>query len=148
MSASPTIGRLKFASVVFMASGLLFALGAHPLTAWPLETLTDIVFWPVDGAQSLAGQEARLMAGICGGIMLGWGVMMWLVVTRLMPDNPALARLLITEGLLVWYVADGTASFFAGGSVNIALNTVLLALFLVPVWLDTRTGKETPRTAL
>ena len=35
----------------------------------------------LDGAETLVASEARLLAAISGGVMVGWGVTLWLVVT-------------------------------------------------------------------
>ena len=60
-----------------------------------------------------------------GGVMVGWGVMMWILVTRLMPREPALARLILIEGTLAWFVVDCLGSFASGGYLNIPLNIAL-----------------------
>lgn len=140
MTLASTITALKAATIALMACGLLFLLGAHPATAWPLAMLADLVFWPLDGAQSMAQGHTRLLAGIGGGVMLGWSVMLWRVVTRLMPADPRLARGIVTEAILVWFVTDSIASFLAGGGINVILNAGLLLLFLVPLFLASRTA--------
>lgn len=131
---------LKLNSLFVVLLGLVVALGAHPATALPATWLTDIVFFPFDGAQSLDAPAARLLAAISGGVMVGWGVMIWLVVDRLMPVDPRLARLLVMESTLAWFVVDSTGSFVSGAMVNVLLNTVLMLAIVVPAW---RIGAET-----
>jgi len=121
-------------SLFIVALGLLVALGAHPSTAWPATLLADIVFWPFDDMQRLDSQTAQLLAAIGGGVMVGWGVMLWLVIDRLMPANPALARLLLIESTLAWFLVDSTGSFVAGAIVNVLLNTVLMLAIVLPAW--------------
>jgi hypothetical protein len=125
---------LKLMSLFIMALGLLVALGAHPATAWPASLLADIVFWPFDGMQALDSEAARALAAIGGGVMVGWGVMMWLVVDRLMPLNAQLARLLLMESTLAWFIVDSTGSFVSGATVNVLLNTVLMLAIVLPAW--------------
>lgn len=134
MSPEFTSTWLKLNSLFVVLLGLLVALGAHPATALPATWLTDIVFWPFDGQQTLDHKAARALAAIGGGVMVGWGVMMWLVVDRLLPVDPRLARLLLIEATLAWFFVDSTGSFVAGATVNVLLNTVLMLAIVLPAW--------------
>lgn len=129
---------LKITSLLIIALGLLVAFGAHPATALPATWLTDIVFWPFDGLQTLEAPAARVLAAISGGVMVGWGLMIWLVIDRLLPADPRLARLLVVESTLAWYLVDSTGSFVSGATVNVLLNTVLMLTIVMPAW---RLGK-------
>lgn len=126
---------LKIASLTVIVFGALVALAAHPPLSLPTGWLTDIAFLPFDGAQQIAAPETRLFMAIGGGVMVGWGVMLWLVVTRLLPADPGLARLLLLEGTLSWYFVDCTGSFLSGGYINIALNTMLMLMIVYPAWM-------------
>ncbi|MCZ8180879.1 MAG: hypothetical protein O9309_17805 [Rhizobium sp.] len=129
---------LKITSLHIIALGLLVAFGAHPATALPATWLTDIVFWPFDGLQTLEAPAARVLAAISGGVMVGWGLMIWLVIDRLLPADPRLARLLVVESTFAWYLVDSTGSFVSGATVNVLLNTVLMLTIVMPAW---RLGK-------
>jgi hypothetical protein len=139
MPAETTVTRLKFAAGLVIFFGVLIALGAHPATAWPVTFLADLIFWPLDGAQSYLAQETRVMSGIGGGVMAGWGVALWLVATRLYRKDPALARLIIAESIIVWFVVDSVASLAAGAPLNVLFNLGFLAIFLVPLYWPART---------
>lgn len=125
---------LKATSLFVLFLGLLVALGAHPATALPATWLTDLVFWPFDGAETLDAPAARVLAAISGGVMVGWGVMLWLVIDRLLPADPRLARLLVIESTLAWFIVDSTGSFMSGATVNVLLNTALMLAIVVPAW--------------
>lgn len=129
---------LKLTSLFVIALGLLVALGAHPLTATPAIWLADLVFWPFDGQQTLEADATRLLAAISGGLMVGWGLMIWLVVDRLLPIDPGLTRLLLMESTLAWFLVDSTGSYVSGATVNVLLNTILMLAIVVPAW---RIGK-------
>ncbi len=133
MEMKSRVAALKCASGAVVASGVLVGLGALPATAWPAEFLLDLVFWPVDGGEGLAVPGARLLAGIGGGILIGWGVMLWQITTRLMPRDPALARRLILTNVSIWFVADCAGSVAAGAPLNVLLNLVFLAAFVAPL---------------
>ncbi|MGB8816753.1 MAG: hypothetical protein WCC66_02420 [Rhizobiaceae bacterium] len=135
MPVSTVVLWIKLASAsMIIALGALFALGAYPPTAAFADLFVDLLKWPLDGAQTVAAQEARIIAAIGGGITVGWGVMIWQIASRILPTDPALGRQLLTTSMLSWFVIDSTASWLAGVPLNVALNTALLALFLVPLW--------------
>lgn len=133
MPADKTQTWLKVASALTIGFGLLIGLAAHPATAGVTLVLTDLIFWPVDGAQTLAAPETRLLCAIIGGVMAGWGLMMWLVTTRLYPRDPALARMLILTGIGTWFVIDCAGSLVAGAPLNVLFNVVFLLLFVIPL---------------
>jgi hypothetical protein len=124
---------LKLASTVVVGVGLVLALAAHPATASITALLADGIFWPFDGHPTLDAPAPRLLAAISGGVMVGWGVMLWLVATRILPSDPALAATLVRTSLLAWFAVDSTASILAGAPLNVVLNAVFLAAFLVPL---------------
>lgn len=125
---------LKLTSLFLIVFGLIVALGAHPLTAAPATWLADLIAWPFDGSQSLGAPETRLLAAISGGVMVGWGTMMWLIVNRLLAVDPALTRLLLIEATLAWYLVDSIGSLVAGAPINVALNTLLMLAIVAPAW--------------
>jgi hypothetical protein len=129
-----TANWLKVSSAIYISFGLTTALSALPAAAGLTLFLTDLVFWPLDGAQSLSAPETRLFCGITGGVVTGWGVLVWLIATRLYPREPQLARTLILASVGCWFVVDGIGSTLAGAPGNVALNVVFLALFVVPLW--------------
>jgi len=131
-SRDPTVLWLKAAAAIVVAFGSVIALAAHPLGATPAGLLADLVFWPLDGRQQITSPEARLLCAISGGLMVGWGVMLWLVASRLYPRDPALARLLFVASVLAWLVVDSLGSVVAGAPLNALLNVGFVALLLLP----------------
>ncbi len=134
MSHDRTVNWLKTASAAVIAFGLLLLLGTLPMTSAPLGSLTDLIFWPLDGQENIAAPETRLLSAIAGGILSGWGLMLWQISARLYPQDPALARTLILSSVGVWFVIDGLGSILAGAPLNAALNVGFLLLFFVPLW--------------
>jgi hypothetical protein len=124
---------LKLASIVVVGVGLVLALAAHPSTAGITALLADGIFWPFDGHPTLDAPATRLLAAISGGVMVGWGALLWLVATRILPSDPALTATLVRTSLLAWFAVDSTASILAGAPLNVVLNAVFLAAFLVPL---------------
>ncbi len=139
MANPGTVVWLKAASAIVIGFGFLIALAAIPVAAGPTAFLIDLVFWPVDGAQRLAGSDMRLLCAITGGLSVGWGTAMWLVATRLYPREPALARTIILTSVGTWFVVDSLGSAVAGAPLNAALNLGFLLAFVLPLWRPVRT---------
>ncbi|NJO38016.1 MAG: excinuclease ABC subunit A [Rhizobiales bacterium] len=97
--------------------------------------LADLIFWPLDGGQTIASEPGHLLAAIAGGVMAGFGVLLYLLATHLYPKEPDLARLLISASIGVWFLVDSLGSIAAGAPLNAVLNIGFLALFLIPLWL-------------
>jgi hypothetical protein len=134
MQQTSTGLRLKIASAIVIGFGPVVALAVVPALAGVTQLFTDLVFWPVDGAQSLTAPETRLYLAITGGITTGWGVMLWLVSTKLYPREPELARAIILWSVCTWFAVDSSASIAAGVPGNAVLNIVFLLMFVVPLW--------------
>jgi hypothetical protein len=131
---------LRLAAAVTLATGLLLAVAALPATNLPVRLLTDLLIWPFDGGQGLAAPETRLPLAIGGGVMLGWGVMIWQLAGEPMQRAPETIRAIIRTSILAWFVVDSLASVAAGAALNVVANAVFLALFLVPMARAARQG--------
>ena len=131
---------LRIASAVTMAFGLLFAVAAVPGLSGPAAFFLDLLFWPMDGVQSVAHSETRLLAAIGGGITAGWGYLMWLVATHVLPVNTELAKRLLIPPLMTWFVIDSTFSILAGAPLNAGANVFFLLLFVIPLYLSGRSS--------
>lgn len=134
MALQHTVSQLKFASTVVIGFGLLTALAALPALNLPSLWLVDLMFWPFDRQQNLNMPEPRILCAIMGGLLVGFGVLLWLVVTKLMPREPVLARQMILTSMWSWFVVDCTASVVAGAPFNAVMNVPFLLLFVVPLW--------------
>ncbi len=132
---------LKLAAGVVVGFGFLVAFAAHPATDAPARLLLDLIFWPLDGAPGLEGGGARLLAAIAGGVMVGWGVTLFMLVDALADRFPALGRIVLAS-LGAWFLVDGAASIASGGWLNAFLNIGFLALFALPVLSRPRAGDE------
>lgn len=136
---------LTRAAWVVIGFGLLTAAAAFPPFAEPTRLFADLALWPLDGAQSLAAPEARLLCGILGGVLVGWGAAQLIVIRELMPERPALAARVLRHGALAWFATDSVASIVAGAAANVVGNIVFLAMFLIPLAL--REGRRAPGAA-
>lgn len=124
---------LRFAAGVTMVTGLALALAAVPALNVGVRLLTDLLVWPFDGAETLAASETRLSLAIGGGLMLGWGLMIWQLVGEPLQRAPDAVRAIIRASVLGWFCVDSAGSVAAGAALNVVPNLVFLALFLIPM---------------
>ena len=138
MSLQTTVTQLKFASAVVIGLGFVTALAAWPPLNLPTLWLIDLMFLSYYGQQNLNGSESRILSAILGGILVGFGILQWLVVTKLFTREPTLAKQLakqmVLSSLWSWFVVDCTASVIAGAPFNAVMNVPFLLLFVVPLW--------------
>ena len=133
MQTESTVRWLQAASVITIGFGLLIAAAAYPSTSAPVEFLTDLIFYPVDGAEQMAGKEIRLLNAICGGVMFGWGIMLYLTATKVYPQHPKLGRQLILTGIVSWFIVDSAGSALSGAPLNVLFNSGFLLMFCLPL---------------
>jgi hypothetical protein len=124
---------LRFAAGVTMVTGLALALAAVPALNIGVRLLTDLLVWPFDGAETLAASESRLALAIGGGVMLGWGLMIWQLAGEPLERAPEAVRGIIRASVLGWFVVDSAGSVAAGAALNVVPNLAFLALFLLPM---------------
>lgn len=124
---------LRLAAGVTMLTGLALALAALPALNMAVRLLADVVIWPMNGAETLAASETRLALAIGGGVMLGWGLMIWQLAGEPLVRAPEAVRAIIRTSILGWFCVDSAASVAAGAALNVLSNLVFLALFLVPM---------------
>ncbi len=134
MTQETTISWLKFGSALTIFFGTLIAAATVPALSGPVQYLADFIFFPLDGLQSVAAQETRLINAISGGVMVGWGLMLWMLSTQLYPKEPALTRKIIMTSIIAWFIIDSSGSVLAGASLNVLGNTSFLLIFCLPLW--------------
>jgi hypothetical protein len=134
MPDQKTISQLKIASAIVIAFGLSTAIAAWPPLNLPTLWLIDLMFLPFDGQQSLGGYETRILCAVLGGLLVGFGGLQWLVVTKLFAREPVLAGQMLWTSIWSWFVVDGMASVVAGAPFNAVMNVPFLLLFIIPLW--------------
>lgn len=124
---------LRAASVVTMVTGAICALAAHPSTERLWLFLFDILKWPLDGNPAVFSAETRAVNAVLGGVMVGWGLLMFLLSgERLITAMPDVPRLLMVS-LLAWFMVDSAGSWASGLPGNILLNVGFLVMFMPPL---------------
>lgn len=123
---------LKLGAGLIVIFGGIVWLGSTPVMAAIPAFFGDLIFWPLDGLQMLATDEAHLLSAIGGGVMVGWGTMLWALAGEGMRLAPAFAKRTILTSIWAWFVVDSIGSILAGATLNLAGNLIFLALFTLP----------------
>ncbi|OYQ25323.1 hypothetical protein CHU93_13790 [Sandarakinorhabdus cyanobacteriorum] len=140
MNAAQQRGWMKFTALGIGLFGPLFSLGTVPALAEPARWSLDLLAWPLDGAQDYAADTTRFLTAITGGFLLGWGVMVWGLATRLHPLAPEPVRRIILAGLLAWFMLDSAGSIASGHAANAGFNIIVLLILVGPLWWPAREG--------
>jgi hypothetical protein len=126
------IALAKAAIVSAAVIGLVALAAAHPALDAPWALLFDAVKWPIDGAQGAFSSEARLLNAIGGGMLAGWCVVLYWLVSGPIARGERGARSAYAASVGAWFCLDSLGSILAGWPENIVLNLAFLALFAAP----------------
>jgi len=125
---------LKMAIWGVIAFGVILALFAFPATELPSRLFYDLIQNPVDAE---ADRHFRFAMGLMGCITVGWGLSMFTILKAASMLEGAQAAAVwrsFAFAVLIWYVIDNIASIYTGFPLNALSNSVLLAMFLIPLW--------------
>ena len=125
---------LKVTAVVIASFAPVLFLATIPGLQAPAALTLDLIGWPLDGSVALATPEARFMAALMGGFLLGWGATIWLLSGRAFDAAPEAVRRAVVIGTLCWFGLDSLGSVTSGHPVNVLFNAAILALAIGPLW--------------
>lgn len=101
--------------------------------------MLDPYLYPVDPVV-----VPRLVQGVLGATMVGWGVTLFLIARYAFKERrPELLRILL-YGLLVWAPIDIAVSIFYEAWFNVALNLVIISAAGTPLILTERRLRQKP----
>ncbi|MFC4292932.1 hypothetical protein ACFOWX_10960 [Sphingorhabdus arenilitoris] len=114
--------------------GLALAGIAWDATSGFTRIFFDLVGSPIAEAPDT---QMRFVIGLMGCVTAGWGLTFMAVFKAAAQLSPETARPIwgvTTAAALFWYGTDSAISIALGYPLNAASNTVLLALYLIPIW--------------
>lgn len=129
---------LKITAIVVGSFGPVFFLGTMEATMEPARLTMDILSWPVDGATTWQSPDTRFLSALTGGFLLGWGVMIWFLSTRVYDLAPEPVRQCVVIGAVTWFLLDSAGSIASGNASNAIFNTAILLLAVGPMWRPAR----------
>lgn len=136
MALSTRILTIKILSFLWLIGpGLLMISSPVTGLGFLTESFLDFAYQPFEGSQPITGKSAALMNAILGGILVGFGVMIWKIAGSLMAENQDLAKNIILTALICWFITDSLGSVLAGAWFNAVINALIFISFLVPlIW--------------
>lgn len=147
MTLQTSIRLLKLAGLGSALFGLAMVLALISPLKLVFDLFLDLVHWPLDGQQALAGDSARVLAAITGGLMVGLGALVWRLAEDVYAKDPELGGRIILIGVFAWYLPDNFGSYMVGAGFNVLLNTGFLAMFVLPILIYRRAGSEARLTS-
>ena len=117
----------------FIAGGLLWASGSVPGFDAPTRWAFDLLSWPIDGNPGPLNPAATFMSAIGGGVLVGLGVLNWLLVAPAIEAGDQRILNAALASVLSWFVVDSAGSAISGNAPNVVFNLVILALYVLPV---------------
>ena len=129
---------LRITAIVIGSFGPVFFLGTMLSTAEPARWTLDLLDWPLDGVQTFAEPTTRFLSALTGGFLLGWGVMVWMLASRVYDLAPEPTRLAVLIGLMSWFVLDSAGSIASGAASNAGFNLLVLLAAVGPLWRPAR----------
>ncbi|MBB5516179.1 hypothetical protein FHS89_002205 [Rubricella aquisinus] len=131
---------LKTFSILYLIGpGLLMVLAELLPVMGAVSAFLDLAYWPYDGAQVVAGDVATLFNAILGGVLIGFGVLIHEVGSKVYAKDEPLGRRILLTGLFAWYLTDSFASAVTGAPFNAVMNTFFAGCFIVTLLWPART---------
>lgn len=132
MNAIP-IMLLKAACLATIGTGLISVAASHAAgnALWAL--VFDVLQWPIDGQQGTFSTEARVLNAVCGGVLAGWGALMYWLAAGPIAAGDQSARRAFLASVLIWFATDSAGSLAAGWPGNVALNVIFLIALVGPL---------------
>ena len=142
MSLERAILLMRITCYGFLAFAFFWWLATIPALDWPARFILDVSDWPIDGSSDDMGRSARFLSAIGAGLLTGFTFLLLLVVIpEIQRGNHSIIRG-TAIAILAWYVVDSVGCLMLGIVSNIVLNTIYVALILIPLWLASRALRQ------
>jgi hypothetical protein len=124
---------LLVACFTMMAFGVLMALFGGTRLFAGLNQQVNLAFWPAGAADPGQLRFQNWVYGVWGATVAGFGLLAALTAGKGFARRQKWARNALAVALALWYLLDTAISLLSQVWVNAALNTAVLALFVVPL---------------
>ena len=133
MKVSTSAIWLQIASALAILFGVFSVLASFPPTQGGWLLLFDLLKWPIDGDPASFDVTGRALNAVLGGVLIGWGTLMFFLVRHLFPSNEVSLRKVLLASVISWFVFDSAGSCLAGFPGNVILNVGFLIVFVPPL---------------
>jgi len=124
---------LLVACFTMMAFGVLMALFGGTRLFAGLNQQVNMAFWPAGTADPGQLQFQNWVYGVWGATVAGFGLLAAFIAGNAFARRQKWGRDALAAALALWYVLDTAISLLSHVWVNAAINTAVLALFIVPL---------------
>lgn len=111
----------------------LVFINAIPPLANLMHANVDPVFFGAEPVSAATVSFQGFVYGIMGAVMFGWASLMFAVVYVPFQKREKWAYYALDFSVVSWYLIDTVMSISYGVTFNVILNTVFLALFMIPL---------------
>ncbi len=125
---------LKISAIVIASFAPVMFLGSMEATSAPLQLTVDLLSLPVDGLPVHGDPASRLLSAIMGGLLLGWGALLWCLSLWVYDAAPEGTRKATVLSLVLWFALDSAGSIASGHGTNALFNIAILAAAVGPLW--------------
>jgi hypothetical protein len=122
---------LIVATVLIMVVGLAMVVIPEPVSRMFASILSSSHIVETFGESTRV--YLLLFQGVLGGTMAGWGMAFLLVLFGSFRRGSKEGWTTIAASLATWFILDSSFSLWTGFWMNAVLNTVFLALFVIPL---------------
>lgn len=122
---------MKLAAWATIGIGVFFAASALPILHPAVHLFLSIVYWPFNDVPSDLSVPTPLLVAISGGLMTGFGGMLWALGHYVSPISELAAARVTQVAAWSWFCTDSTMSVLVGAPVNVGINALFLILMLV-----------------
>lgn len=130
---------LKVTAAAIFGYAFLFSVGAIKMFEEPIRFVLDISCFPLDNIQNYDASTTVFLSAILGGVLAGWGIMIWLMSVWFYDKSPEQVRKTVLIGVLSWFLVDSFGCIISGNGSNAVTNVILLLILVGPLW---KTAKE------
>ncbi len=124
---------LWYASLGLIAFGVGMALFNRTFLFAPVNRLIDPGFWNAGILPAGVSAFQGWIYGAWGATVAGWGLTAAFLVRHAFARHTSWAWWALAAGIGVWFVLDTAISAANQVWANVVLNTILLALFAIPL---------------
>ncbi|MCF6299888.1 MAG: hypothetical protein L3J52_02040 [Proteobacteria bacterium] len=124
---------MQVVAVIFIVFAILWGLAPYPSINLPARFIIDVLDWPLDNLVSQLDRNTMWLSAIGSGLLGAFAIFLGGVVAPAIKE--ADMRIIKTTiwAMVFWYIVDGAGSIASGVSSNAIINTIYLALVLVPL---------------
>ncbi len=124
---------LKVACLVTIGFGVVAAAASTETLQGPWLFLFDLLHWPLDHNPAGFSGDTHFMNGVAGGLMAGWGLLMYYIVAGPFARGDYELTMPIIVSMALWFLLDSSGSISSGVPTNLVLNVGFVGLFLPPL---------------